>query len=73
MPDFRRLAEINHVFTPGAPVQTKDLFSGRKEQLNRVLETVTAPGRHPVIFGQRGVRKTSLANVLEDVLQLYKP
>lgn len=69
MVDFHRLAEINQVFTPGAPVQTKDLFSGRQQQLNRTLEAVTSPGRHPVIFGQRGVGKTSLANVLNDVLQ----
>jgi MoxR-like ATPase len=49
--------------------QTRDLFSGRKEQLGRAIEAVTAPGRHPIVFGQRGVGKTSLANVLDDVLQ----
>lgn len=69
MSDTQRLVEINQVFTPGAPVQTRDLFSGRTEQLNRAIETVVAPGRHPVIFGQRGVGKTSLANVLNVVLQ----
>jgi hypothetical protein len=69
MLDLRRLSEINQIFTPGAPVQTRDLFSGRKEQLGRAIEAVTAPGRHPILFGQRGVGKTSLANVLDDVLQ----
>jgi hypothetical protein len=69
MLDLKRLSAINQIFTPGAPVQTRDLFSGRKEQLGRALETVTAPGRHPIVFGQRGVGKTSLANVLDDVLQ----
>ena len=69
MQQFQKIAGANQVFTPGAPVQTKDLFSGRSEQLDRTLEALTAPGRHPVIFGQRGVGKTSLANVLKDAFQ----
>lgn len=45
------------------------MFAGRMEQLQRVVETLHAPGRHPVMFGQRGVGKTSLANILGQVLQ----
>jgi hypothetical protein len=33
--EFERIIEANQVFTPGAPVQTRDLFAGRSEQLNR--------------------------------------
>jgi hypothetical protein len=66
---FQRLAQANQVFTPGFPVNQKDLFAGRMEQLQRVLDTLQSPGRHPVIFGQRGVGKTSLANILGQVLQ----
>ena len=69
MSDFGKILEASQVFTPGAPVQTRDLFAGRREQLGRTVETLSAPGRHPVIFGQRGVGKTSLANVLGDALQ----
>lgn len=69
MEKYQRIAQANQVFTPGYPVQQKDLFSGRSHQLNRAIETLTAPGRHPVIFGQRGVGKTSLANILEQALQ----
>lgn len=56
------------VFTPGSPVRTKDLFHGRVTRLRRVIDAVPAPGRHPVIYGQRGVGKTSLAGVLEAFL-----
>ena len=68
----RRIAEAigraNQVFTPGSPVSRKDFFSGRQEQLDRVVATITAPGRHPIIYGQRGVGKTSLANIISDSL-----
>ncbi len=63
------MAEANTVFTPGYPVCQKDLFSGRAEQLHRIVQALSEPGRHPVIFGQRGVGKTSLANILGEGLQ----
>jgi len=57
-----------HVFTPGAPIDNRDFFAGRIQQLKRVIETIPSPGRHPIIFGQRGVGKTSLANMLGTIL-----
>lgn len=69
MDKYQKIAEANQVFTPGYPVSHKDLFAGRMDQLQRVLDTLSSPGRHPVIFGQRGVGKTSLANVLGQVLR----
>lgn len=69
MDRYQRITQANQVFTPGYPVNQKDLFAGRMEQLQRVLDTLHAPGRHPVIFGQRGVGKTSLANILSQVLK----
>ena len=69
MNNLERLNAVNLVFTPGSPVHQRDLFSGRITQLQRVLDTLNAPGRHPVLFGQRGVGKTSLANILGQALQ----
>jgi Cdc6-like AAA superfamily ATPase len=57
------------VFTPAAPVDKHALFAGRKEQLRKVVDTVVQRGQHAIIFGERGVGKTSLANVLEDTLR----
>ncbi len=65
------MSDILHpaqVFTPGAPVNKKDFFAGRIRQIQRVVETIPSPGRHPIIFGQRGVGKTSLANILGELL-----
>jgi Cdc6-like AAA superfamily ATPase len=57
------------VFTPGSPVSERDLFAGRQQQVNRIMEAVSQRGFHAVLFGERGVGKTSLANVLSAFLQ----
>jgi len=56
-------------FSPSAPVSSLDLFSGRISQLERVTEAIFQRGRHVAIYGERGVGKTSLANVLPGHLQ----
>lgn len=67
---YARLAlHAGKVFTPAAPIDKQALFAGRKDQLRKVVDTVLQRGQHAIIFGERGVGKTSLANVLEDSLQ----
>lgn len=56
------------VFTPGSPVNERDLFSGRVRQLSRIIESLSQRGYHAVLFGERGVGKTSLANILVSFL-----
>lgn len=56
------------VFTPGSPVSEKDLFAGRHEQIKRLMEAVSQRGFHAVLYGDRGVGKTSLASVLSSFL-----
>lgn len=66
----QRLAlQAARVFTPAAPVDKHALFAGRRDQLRKVMDTVVQRGQHAIIFGERGVGKTSLANVLEDTLR----
>lgn len=57
------------VFTPGSPVNVMDLFAGRIKQLQRIMDALTQRGYHAVLFGERGVGKTSLANILMATLQ----
>ena len=57
---------VGQVFNPNTPVSERDLFSGRTEQIRRVLDVIFQKGQHAIIFGERGVGKTSLANVLKD-------
>ena len=59
-----RAIMAGHVFNPNTPVSEKDLFSGRTNQIRRVIDVIFQKGQHVIIFGERGVGKTSLANVL---------
>jgi Cdc6-like AAA superfamily ATPase len=60
--------EVSRVFSPSAPVDEKTLFAGRREQLRQVIDAIHQKGQHAIIFGDRGVGKTSLANVLAGFL-----
>src|SRR6266540_7408359 len=65
---LRLRAEIGKVFNPAAPVEEKALFAGRIEQVNNVVDAISQRGQHAIIYGERGVGKTSLANVLQQML-----
>lgn len=54
--------EIIESFTPGTPINEVELFAGRRETIQKLQDTVLEPGRHAVIYGERGVGKSSLAN-----------
>jgi hypothetical protein len=64
----RILMAINSAFTPGAPIDSRDLFAGRRAQVDKVLNVIFQKGTHAVLFGERGVGKTSLANTIFDFL-----
>ena len=55
------------IFTPGTPVNERDLFAGRLEQLDKISDAVSQVGYHAVLYGERGVGKTSLANVVSSM------
>jgi Cdc6-like AAA superfamily ATPase len=65
VPDWSTLAILaGMVFNPNTPIDAQELFSGRRPQIRRVIDVVLQKGQHAVIFGERGVGKTSLSNVL---------
>ena len=61
--EFLRAASQN-LFKPKAPIDDDKLFAGRLQQLNDILDAVYEDGGHAVIFGERGVGKTSLARIV---------
>jgi hypothetical protein len=65
---FDRGTEAARVFSPAAPVSESDLFAGRMTQLRKVIDAIVQRGQHAVVFGERGVGKTSLARVLSSRL-----
>ena len=65
----QKLSLLSSVFTPAAPIIARDLFFGRIDQIKQVVETINERGQHGVLYGERGVGKTSLANILNVVLR----
>lgn len=60
-------SEVGNVFTPAAPIQFRHFFSGRIQQLQLIADTIGEAGRHPIVYGERGVGKTSMVNILDQV------
>lgn len=63
---MRRVALVAQAFTPSAPVNSLDMLAGRSAQILEVATAATQRGRHVALYGERGVGKTSLANVLRE-------
>lgn len=59
---------VRKVFTPHQPVQTEELFFGRQEVVGKIIEHLNTPGQHALLFGDRGVGKSSLANITTSLL-----
>lgn len=59
------------VFTPRVPVGTRELFAGRWEKLTQLADAVSQTGLHVIIYGERGVGKTSLANIVKPLLHVF--
>mgnify|MGYP000887924624 CR=1 FL=1 len=59
----QRMLRLGEVFRPSAPVDDAELFAGRNHELFSVIEAIQSAGQHAVIYGERGVGKTSLARI----------
>lgn len=55
---------LSRAFTPAQPVSDLGRFAGRTELLNRMISAVEDQGMHLVVYGDRGIGKTSLLHVL---------
>jgi Cdc6-like AAA superfamily ATPase len=63
-----RLRALTEAFRPSAPIDRRSLFAGRTAQLGELFAAVDQPGQHAVVFGERGVGKTSLTAVAAETL-----
>jgi hypothetical protein len=67
MAKIQRLTRVAQAFTPSAPIDDLELFAGRLQQVQTVVNAVVQKGQHVALYGERGVGKTSLANILGDL------
>ena len=56
-------------FTPTRPIGLPELLSGRLPLLQRLLRDIVTPAQHVLLYGDRGVGKTSIAKVLAVLAQ----
>jgi Cdc6-like AAA superfamily ATPase len=61
----------SQTFRPRTPIATRDLFAGRWGQIKTLADAVSQSGLHVVIYGERGVGKTSLSNVIKPIIQAF--
>lgn len=67
-----KLQLLNKVFSPSSPIKKTDFFSGRITQIKKICDVVNEDGQHGLVYGERGVGKTSFANIIsESLTHLY--
>lgn len=57
-------AKLRDAFTPSQPVADRRFFAGREEVLRSVIRSIEDQRLHVVLYGERGIGKTSLLHVL---------
>ena len=62
---------LSQTFSPATAVNRKDFFHGRHAIMRRLIDAANQAGQHAIIYGERGVGKTSLANVLSSYLEPF--
>lgn len=60
---------VRDIFTPNMPITGEALFTGRKSFTKSVIEGINTPGQHLLLYGDRGVGKSSLANFTVSILK----
>ena len=66
--DNARYIHLSSAFRPHAPIDDSALFAGRTQELAQIIDCINQVGRHGLLFGERGVGKTSLARVFKSFL-----
>lgn len=57
-------AKLRHAFTPSQPIADRRLFAGREDVLKTIIRSIEDQRLHVVLYGERGIGKTSLMHVL---------
>ncbi len=68
-----RLTKLKQHFTPSRPIRAAEQFVGRQEEIHSVLGTVAEAGQHALIYGDRSIGKSSLANVCGALVTVTNP
>ncbi len=58
---------LRDLFAPAQPVMERSRFAGRLDVLAKLIEIIEEQRSHVVVYGERGIGKTSLMHILGDL------
>lgn len=67
------VSELKQIFRPATPTVDRHLFRGRTSELRQCVGAIQEVGMHAVIYGERGVGKSSLGNMARDAFVNMHP
>jgi Cdc6-like AAA superfamily ATPase len=56
--------KLRSAFTPSQPITDQKMFAGRREILTTLIRSIEDERLHVILYGERGIGKTSLLHVL---------
>ncbi|MGZ3143422.1 nSTAND1 domain-containing NTPase [Lentzea chajnantorensis] len=59
-------SQVRQVFTPHQPIRDGEVLAGRSAEIGRLISVLNTPGQHVLLYGERGVGKSSLAIVVSN-------
>ena len=54
---------VRKIFSPHTPIEDDEQFRGRRKEKQQIFKNIHTPGLHSLLYGERGIGKTSLANI----------
>jgi AAA domain len=60
---------LRNAFTPAQPIIDQRMFAGRREILTTLIRSIEDERLHVILYGERGIGKTSLLHVLAKAAQ----
>lgn len=65
-------SKVRDVFTPYSPIDIVDHLFGREREVSQIVGVINSPGQHVLLYGDRGVGKTSLATIAHRLIKSMK-
>jgi Cdc6-like AAA superfamily ATPase len=62
-------SKLRNAYTPAQPVTDRRMFAGRTKVMTTLIRSIEDQRLHTVIYGERGIGKTSLLHVLAQAAQ----
>lgn len=63
------MIKLNDTFSPGQEIVSPDMFAGRKADIERAVQALSRAGSCLLIYGDRGVGKTSFVEMIKLIAQ----